>query len=60
MFYREKPDVETKKCEAGDCQAKLAQLERISVTFLRPIIARCGNFVGKICNKYAAACICHN
>ena len=48
MFCIEKPDVETKKCEAGDRQAKLAQLERISVTFLRPIIARCGNFV---CNK---------
>ena len=46
-FIIEKPDVETKKCEAGDCQAKLAQLERISVTFLRPIAACCGNFVGK-------------
>ena len=47
MCYIEKPDVETKKCEAGDRQAKLAQLERISVTFLRPIVARCGNFATK-------------
>ena len=46
-FIIEKPDVETKKCEAGDCQAKLAQLKRISVTFLRPIVARCGNFATK-------------